>query len=301
MELRDLNLNLLLSLEALLDTSHVSRAAERLGVTQSAMSHALKQLRAHFEDPLLVRGARGLVLTPRAERLAIPLRRGFAELRRGLSDSGVDTTAARTFTVVAPDHLACVMLPGLTRLMTERAPHADLTVRSLDPRFFLEQLEVGEVDLVLSVETPRAPALRAKRLFEDTFACAVRHDHPHVAPKVTLAQYAALPHVVHSPSGRGTSGVDHALETKGLTRQVALRVPSLVVATTVAASTDHIVTAPRRFLEHLAPRLGLRVMNVPLELGRFRAFALWHERFDRDGPQRFLRDCVVDAAKEPAS
>jgi DNA-binding transcriptional LysR family regulator len=298
MELRELNLNLLLSLEALLDTSHVSKAAERLGVTQSAMSHALKQLRAHFDDPLLVRGAQGLVLTPRAERLAIPLRRAFAELRRGLSDADVDSSVARTFTIVAPDHLSCVLLPKLVQLMAKRAPLADLTVRSLEPRFFVEQLEVGEVDLVLSVETPRASALKAKRLFEDRFACAVRGSHPRAASKLSLAHYAALPHVVHSPSGRGMSGIDHALEARGLTRQIALRVPSLVVATTVAATTDHVVTAPRRFLEHLAPRLGLKVMAVPLELGRFRAFALWHERFDRDAAQRFLRECVVDAAKE---
>ncbi len=296
MELRELNLNLLLSLEALLEASHVSKAAERVGVTQSAMSHALKQLRAHFGDPLLVRGEQGLVLTPRAERLAISLRRAFAELRRGLSDTDVDSSAARTFTIVAPDHLACVILPALTQLLTERAPRADLTVRSLDPRFFVEQLEVGDVDLVLSVETPRTPALKAKRLFEDTFACAVRRDHPHAPTKLSLAQYAALRHVVHSPSGRGTSGIDHALEARGLARPIALRVPSLVVATTVAATTDHIVTAPRRFLEYLAPRLELKVMAVPLELGRFRAFALWHERFDRDGVQRFLRECVVEAA-----
>lgn len=296
-ELRDLNLNLLLSLEALLEVAHVSRAAERLGVTQSAMSHALKQLREHFGDPLLVRGTRGLVLTPRAERLAISIRRGFAELRRGLSDADVDSSAARTFNIVAPDHLACVVLPNLTALLSERAPHADLTVRSLDPRFFFEQLEVGEVDVVLSVETPRAPALKAKRIFEDTFACAVRREHPRVGAKLTLAQYAALPHVVHSPSGRGTSGIDHALEARGVSRHVALRAPSLVVATTVAASTDHIVTAPRRFLDHMAPKLDLKVMPVPLDLGRFRAFALWHDRFDRDPAQRLLRDCILDAVK----
>lgn len=297
MELRELNLNLLLSLEALLEASHVSRAAEKLGVTQSAMSHALKQLRAHFDDPLLVRGGQGLVLTPRAERLAISLRRAFSELRRGLNDEAQDQSTARTFTIVSPDHLACVLLPGLTQRMAEHAPLVELTVRSLDPRFFLEQLEVGEVDLVLSVETPRAAALKTKRLFEDSFACAVRRDHPRVGSKLTLAQYAELSHVVHSPSGRGTSGIDHALEARGCTRQISLRVPSLVVATTVAAATDHIVTAPRRFLEQLAPHLGLKVLAVPLDLGRFRAFALWHERFDRDLAQRFLREHLVESAK----
>ncbi len=296
MELRDLNLNLLLSLEALLDTAHVSRAAERLGVTQSAMSHALKQLRAHLDDPLLVRGARGLVLTPRAERLKVALRRGFAEIRRGLRDEEGTRAAVQSYTVAAPDHIACVLLPRLTALLASRAPNTNLAVRALDPRSFAEQLEVGDVDLVLSVETPRGTALKSRRLFEDEFACAVRRDHGSVKSRLSLAQYAALEHVVHSPTGRGMSGVDQALEQRGVTRRVALRVPSLVVATHMAASGDYVVTASRRFLEQLSPALALKVLSLPVDLGRFRAYALWHERFEHDPAQRLLRTSLVDAA-----
>lgn len=297
MELRDINLNLLLSLEALLETAHVTRAAERLGVTQSAMSHALKQLRTHFGDPLLVRGAKGLVPTPRAERLAVALRRGFAEIRRGLSEGAETLDAARAFTLVAPDHVACVLLPTLAERLAVRAPGSHLSVRALDPRFYAEQLEVGEVDLVLSVETPRAPGLRARRLFDDEFACAVRREHPSIKARLSLPQYASAQHIVHSPTGRGQSSVDLALEQLGATREISLRVPSLLVAMHAVSRSDYLVTASRRFLERVAPDLDLRVLGLPLNLGRFRAYALWHERFDQDPGQQALRACVAEAAR----
>jgi DNA-binding transcriptional LysR family regulator len=298
-ELSGLNLNLLRYLDALLAEASVSKAASRLGVTQSAMSHALRQLREVLGDELLVRGHNGMALTPRPQVLVGPLRRSLVELQRVLSlESGFQpATASRHFTLATVDYFALTLLPSLVELLEREAPGVDIHVRPFDHRRAAVLLESGEVDLVIGAYPEAAPGLRQHKLFTESFACLVRRDHPQVKHQLSLEQYLRLNHALISPRGEGVSVVDAALAQLGHSRRIMLRLPYFVIAPPIIARSDMVLTAPRRLIERFAQVYPLQVLDPPVELPPFSVFQLWHERFDGDPAHQWLRDTAARAAR----
>lgn len=294
--LADINLNLLVALDAMLDEGTVTAAARRLGVTQSAMSHSLRQLRELVDDPLFVRGAGGLMPTPRAEALRRPVRRALLDLQHALRDppSFDPSTAQRRFGVGAGDYIALTVLPRLLERSLD-TPGLDLDVV---PFVAAEtsQLATGELDLVLAAFVPPAPGLRRAAVFTDDFVCLVRRDHPSVRRRLTLRQFARLPHVLISPTGSGTSPVDRQLAAHGLQRRVALRIRYFLAAPMVVASSDLVLTAPRRLGEAFARHFALEIHEPPVALDSFTVEQVWHERFDADPGHRWLRERVHASA-----
>lgn len=295
--LRDLNLNLLLSLDALLREVNVTKAAHRLGVTQSAMSHSLRQLRELLGDPLLVRGKGGMVLTPRAAQLAVPLRQGLTILERALlEEPAFDPLAARRrFVLAAGDLVAVRVLPKLLEITAAEAPNVDLDVRSFELGRIEQQLESGEMDVLLALLPDQGSGLRTKKLFTEGFACVVRDGHPTVRRRLDLDRYTALPHLLISPRGEGAGTVDTALALLGRRRRIALRVSWFLTAPLLVATSDLILTAPRTLAEQFAKAHGLRVLEPPLELPTFDVHLVWHERWEEDPAHRWLREAVVRA------
>jgi DNA-binding transcriptional LysR family regulator len=291
--------NLLVALDAMLREGSVTRAAARLGVTQSAMSHALRQLRELLGDPLLVRGTGGMVLTPRAESLAVPLRRGLEDLKLALRDEPLFDPAAarRAFTIATNDAVGLLILPPLLDLFGREAPGIDLDVTPGDMPRYAHQLETGALDLALGAAFDAAPGIRTRTLMAEQFACLVRADHPEVKETLDLATYVRLPHVLISPRGEGQGFVDAALEPLGLRRRIALRIRYFLLAPIVVARSSLVLTAPRRISEILAEAFPLRVLRPPLELSDFTIVMAWHERFDNDPAQRWLRRSVVRAVE----
>jgi DNA-binding transcriptional LysR family regulator len=262
------------------------------------MSHSLRQLRERFRDPLLVKGAHGLSQTPRAVEIAGPLRRGLAELQR-VVDGGAafePGTARRSFTMAAGDFVALSLLPDLLDIFRHEAPGIDLVIRPLDARRDVSRLESGELDLLVTVPRPDAARLRARRLFEETFVCVVREDHPEVVKGLSLETYVNLGHVLISPAGTGPSYVDAALAHHGLSRRVVLRVPYFLAAPVVVARTDLVLTAPRRVAEGFGRYFPIRLLPPPVEVASFAVHAVWHEQSERDPAQRWLRDATLRAA-----
>ncbi|NBD09448.1 LysR family transcriptional regulator [Corallococcus sp. Z5C101001] len=298
-DLTGINLNLMVALDALLREAHVTRAAARVGLTQSAMSHALAQLRALLGDALLIRGRGGMVLTPRAEQLAAPLRRGLAELQRALRNEPPfePATASRRFTVATRDYFGSVLLPGALELLGREAPGVDLSVRHVESSTFPALLETGEVDLV--VVTPpveSGPGLRQQKLFTEDFVCVVRKDHPAVRRTLDLDTYLKLSHVLISPRGDGVGAVDVALAQRGLPpRRIALRVPYFLIAPLVVTRSDHVLTAPRRLIAAFSETYPLQVLAPPLPIPPFDIIQVWHERFDGDPAHQWLRGLVARA------
>lgn len=297
--LADVNLNLLVALDALLEDGTVTGAARRIGVTQSAMSHSLRQLRELVGDPLLVRGAGGLVPTPRAEALRVPVRRALLDLQHALRDppSFDPTTAHRRFRLGTGDYLVYSVLPRLLA-HAGSTPGIDLDVLPFG-REDLEKLATGELDLGFAAFVPLTPGLRATTLLTDDFVCLVRRGHPVVRRRLTLRQYLRLPHVLISPTGRGTGPVDEWLAARGQRRRIALRIRYFLAAPMVVAGGDFVLTAPRRLGETFVRHFPLEIHEPPLPIEPFSLEMLWHERYEGDPGHRWLREQVLATVADP--
>ncbi|HEU4408519.1 MAG TPA: LysR family transcriptional regulator [Polyangiaceae bacterium] len=298
-DLADLNLNLLLALDALLSEANVTRAAERLGVTQPAMSRSLQKLREQLGDELLVRSGRGLVRTPRAERIRRALGHGLQSLRRALAeDESFEPARATTaFRVAANDVAGVRLLPALMEHLRGRAPHVAVNVVPLDHADLLGQFEFGALDLALGVSMAEAPGLRRRLLLRDGWTCLMRAGHPAVGERLELSTYLDLSHALCSPRGEGSGVVDEALAALGRARRVTLRSRYFVAAALAVRQSDLVLTMPRRSGERLAELLGLRAHEPPPELALrpIEFLALWHERMDDAPAHRWFRQALFAA------
>ena len=292
--LEAIDLNLLVVLRALLTERHVTRAAARVGLSQSATSHALGRLRELYGDPLLVRSGRTLELTPRAQRLLPALERGLSDLKVAIDGEPEfePATARGTFTLGMADYIQAVVLGPLLRALESEAPNVDLAMLNLPN---LEaQADAGAIDLGFSLSgRPMPMSLSSQELFDDGFLCLVRQGHPKVGKKLSLEQYLSLRHVVIAPSGTSGSLVDTELERRGFARRVALRISNFLVAPVVVRDTDFISTMPKRLALQLASPYGLRLLPAPIELPKFGMSLIWHPRLDHEPAQRWLRELVA--------
>jgi DNA-binding transcriptional LysR family regulator len=299
-DLTKVNLNLLVYLDTLLSERSVTRAAHRLGITQSAMSHNLRQLREIFGDPLLVRAKGGMQPTPRAEQLVIPLRSGLQSLRRTLDGEAAfdPATSTRRFVIAAGDAAGMLLLPPLLERLQSDGPGVDIDVVPFDGRRYATQLETGEVDVAISAFFPDAPSVRMRKLRPASFVCVVRDGHPAVGETLDLATWARLPHVLVSPQGTGGPGiVDRALAKHGLERRVAVRIRYFLAAPLLVARTDLVLTTTRSLAEMFAVDLPVRLIDPPVELPTFSIGLAWHERVAKDPANRWIRAHVAEALK----
>ena len=304
--LRGLDLNVLVAFDALAEERSVTRAARRLGVTQSAMSHTLRRLRALLDDPVMVRTRGGMSLTPRAEALAGPLRTALLDIRRALDEPGafVPATSRRTFRLTAPDLFELLMLPLLVARLAALAPDVDLALVPR-PADLAGALEHGDIDLaVIPVLLDSAgdarlevddPHLRRRALFRDRFRTFYRPGHPELEGRrrVGRARFASLLHLLVSPTGAGTGLVDRALAEHGLRRRVALRTPHFASAPQIVLSSDLVLTAPAS-LEKAPGELCSIACPVPLP--EHAVTMIWHERVHEDGAHRWLRERLVEVS-----
>ncbi|MEZ4399844.1 MAG: LysR family transcriptional regulator [Kofleriaceae bacterium] len=305
-ELIGLDLNLLRVLDVLLAERHVTRAATRLGMTQSAASHALARLRRQFDDPLLVRGERGrLVLTARAETLAPVISRLLGELVAAWRAPGfAPATATRTFHLAASDMAELVLLPALVGRVARLAPGVELFVRPV-PEDVAAALASGAVDAVLApVRARDARALTSdchyRTLFDETFTCAMRRGHPASRGRLTVARFCQLDHLLVAPRGTAGGFVDDALAALGRRRRVAVTVPHFTVAPAIVAASDLVVTLATRVVAALGPAHGLVTRPPPLAVPGFAMHLIWHARAHADLGQRWLREQLVAVGAGPA-
>ncbi len=295
-DIASIDLNLLVALDALLAEQQVTRAARRVGRTQSSMSHALSRLRELFGDPLLVRSGRGMVLTRRAEALREPLSRALAELARIVRDEGPFDAArsTRTFVLSCPDLLAPA-LPALLSAMRREAPSAGLVVRpSQDSE---AELAAGTADVALGRAPMEGSELRARSLGTLTWAVIARGDHP-ARRRFSAREWVRYPHV-QVATGNGTPNiVDGVLARAGLTRRIGVVVPGFLVAPEVVAHTDFFFTAPRELIRPIAERLGLAVLYPPIAIDPLKVVAIWHERVGADAAHEWFRGVIARVVEE---
>ncbi|MBM4366364.1 MAG: LysR family transcriptional regulator, partial [Deltaproteobacteria bacterium] len=296
--IESLTLHQLRVLLVLIEEESVSGAARRLGVSQPAVSQALRGLRATMGDPILVGGTRGMVKTPRAEALEAPLRRTIRAIEGLVGGEGELDLARlrRRFTLGTWDGITLRIVPPLLDRALREAPGVEIDLRPVPPQGASGALEDGRLDLAVEVRPRAAPGIKQRVLFDDDFACLVRADHPAVGERLDLATFLALPHALVSPQGEGTAVVDRRLEELGEKRRVVLRIRYFVAAPLIVARSDCVLTLPRSLAESIAALAPLRVCDPPLALPAFRTFMVWHERSDHDPAHRWLREAVVSAA-----
>ena len=292
-----IDLNLLVVLRALLVERHVTRAAARVGLSQSATSHALSRLRELYGAPLHGRSGRALSLTPRAARLLPLLERGLGELQLAVSGEPEfqPTSAQRTFTLGMADYLQALIIGPLLRRVAKRAPGIDLSV-VVFPNL-RDLVESGSIDLALTVSSSDLRGLSHEPLFEEGFMCMVRRGHPRIKKTLSLNTYLEERHVAIAPSGTPGTRVDTVLAQHGLERRIALRVTNFLIAPVVVSQTDFINTMPTRLARQLAETYSLRLVSAPIELPQFEYCLMWHPRLDNDPAQRWLRETVAAVTK----
>lgn len=286
------DLNLLVTLEVLLEERSVAGAARRLGLSASAMSRALARLRETVGDPLLVRSGRGLVPTPRAGELVARVGPLVRDARAVLCPAASldPSRLARAFTLRATEGFVECFGPALLARTQREAPRVQLRFlpkADKDPRLLRE----GVVDLETGVVDPEThPELRTQALFRDRYVGAVRPGHPLTRGPMTAARYAAGRHVLFSRQGLTRGRVDDALAAIGLTREIAAVVGGFTTALALARGSDLIASVPARHTAAL--RAGMRSFALPFAAPEITVSMLWHPRLDADPAHRWLRGCL---------
>jgi len=290
--LRNLDLNLLVTLDVLLAERNVTRAARRLNYSQPSVSVHLAKLRDIFGDPLLLPGPRGMQATARAEELLQPLRDALESLERAVTPALPFNPAEseHTWRVAASDSSgSTILLPAMTTIRAA-APGTRLAVLDLVPSTIAKQAERGELDLAFHTAEGSPPGLRRRTLFAERYVLAGRVGHPHLRPQLTLAEFCALEHVMVSPDRGGFYGVtDDALAKAGLTRHVVLSVPHFLFMMSVLASTDLVAMVPSRLVRNTQT---LQLIEPPVDVPGYEMVMLWHERSHRDPAHQWLRETI---------
>ncbi|MDM0032319.1 LysR family transcriptional regulator [Variovorax sp. J22P271] len=293
------DLNLLPIFVALLEERSVTRAADRLGMTQSALSNALTRLRTMLQDPLFIRERYGMRATPKAEALAPALTSALAALDTVvLGQQAFDPSRADHLVTIAPNsYVEFVFVPALVARLRELAPGIRLRTLPFGADVAATGVTSGTTAIVLGRITDAPDNLVVQHIADDGLACVVRAEHPLVGSKITKAQYERMKHVNLLPAGgRLRAGLFQALERGGLKRDVAVTVTHFMSIPEIVAATDYCATLPKLICRRLAGDPRLKVLPAPVDLGTFPMQMAWHVRYRQDPAHVWLRNLVADVA-----
>jgi len=292
-DIRNIDLNLLKALDVLLDERSVTRAANKLALTQPAVSGILTRLRDSFDDPLFVRTQRGIIPTPRALELAGPVKRVLEDIGTILQPTSFEPiTATKTISIAATDYaLQTIIVPFLSALR-QCAPNIRIIVRPIEDDGIQSQLENGEVDIALMTPDTTPSELHARRLFDEQYVCVLRQDHPDAGiDKISLDRFCELDHAIVSYVGGSFRGItDLELAKIGRERRVILSIYSFLVLTDILRTTDLIAVVPKRLV---ANNEHLRLIEPPLVIPGFTKLAVWHERTHHDVAHQWVRSLLL--------
>jgi len=292
--LRNIDLNLLVVLDALLTEKHVTRTGVRLHLSQPAISHSLNKLRVLLDDPLLIRQGNEVVLSALAQNLQAPLKEilGQIETLLGQSIDFVPADSQRTLRIAMSDYGAAIVLPKLLVQLRAQAPGTSLVVIQDSRLGMLEQVGQGRIDLAIGVFPAPGADICTEVLFEETFTCLLDRRSLPENGVLDLDSYLARPHLLVSMDGNTRGEVDNVLRARGLKRRVAVNVPHWGTAPGMIADTDLILTVATRTLTNVPFGDTLVAMAPPLTVAPFNYVQAWHNRFNQDPAHRWLRELV---------
>lgn len=300
MHVKDLDLNLVAVFDALLRERNVSAAADSIGLSQSAMSHALKRLRGYFDDPLFVRTGSGMTPTPRAAELGAAVI-SIVELVKDqlVPRAGFDPAQSeRTFCLCMTDMGELVFLPPIMKLFRELAPRCGIKTIQVPQKEVKEVLESGEADLAIGSIHSVPGELFQQRLFTHPFVCISSSKNRAIGKALTLDHFQRALHIVVSLTGRPEDAYDRVIEEFGIQRKIFLTTPHFLVVPLLMENTDLIATVPRELGTVFKKYKSIKVWPTPIELPRFDLRQHWHPRYHHDYANKWLRNLVMDAFRD---
>lgn len=297
-KLSQIDLNLLVSLQALLRTRSVTKAALQLNVTQSAMSRTLQRLRQQLGDPLFIRTRSGLLPTERAQELEANLDSVLQHVESLFSPPEFEPKDSKAqFKLMMSDFWAQVFMPPMFSDLFKQAPHIRFECLGRSPNL-MDLLAQGEVDLGFSSMEKEAQAdIYAQEIGQDKLITVMSKSHPLANKAMTIEEYCAYPHMLITMGGNHLGAVDLALAKEGYKRDVTLRLPHFSAAPHIVAQSELLLTLPASIAQHLAQDLNLVMKRPPVELDGFEYYLVWHARQHNNVAHRWLRTQIAQSFK----
>lgn len=301
LNLASLDLNLLVIFDALMKDRHLSRAGERVGLSQPAMSHALRRLRALLEDELFTRAGGAMMPTPRALALADPIGGALDRMRAALDTEPAfePSSAERCFTLTMSDASAAHLLPLLIPLLRARAPGIDINLLASGAREGTEHLLSGAAELGIGVFPNLPERLHCEVLRTLQLVCIADRGHPALAGGLTLEAFLSLPHVGVDIGHDTGANVDSLIETMGLRRRIMLRVPHFLVVAASVIGSDLLAVVPTGLLRE-DEQARLAIHDLPVASPDVALHMAWRARQSQDPALNWLRQVVAEAMRAPA-
>jgi len=294
--LKELNLNHLLTLDAVLEHRNLTRAAEQLDLTQGAISQSLAKLRAFFNDDLLIRVGNRMELTALGSSLQGPVADVLASIESSiLVQATFDPRQAQGMLTISMTDLGeFTFLAELLSRLSEEAPKLHVQTRTLPDTRLAEYMANGQIDLAFAGPIEEISELKVQKIFEHELVALVSQKCP-LPDVITAEEFVSLPHVVLDSPYIKRVRIDQALASHGLARRIELRTPNALTQPFLLERNPRLITTlPRMFAERMASILPLRVLQLGFEVPRLDVFQYWHPRFDKHGPSRWLRQLVFD-------
>jgi len=307
MNINSIDLNLFLVFQAIYATRSVTLAGDRLGMTQSAVSNALKRMRERFNDALFVRTADGMVPTPVAERLIAPIEEGIACLVQAVDQGRTfePETSSRIFRIAVNDIGQLVMMPELLSVARSVAPGIRFETVDVSMADARQRMLHGQIDIALGSWESMGPSFYQQRLFDETFVVLMSKASPLGArERIELDDYLAAEHIAYRPQGTTDSQLQQTLDRAGALdrRRVVLTAAHSLGLTSIVATSGLLLTAPARLAKAMvATRADLRSVDAPFEVRPFEIRQQWHERFHQDSGNRWLRELIFGLFHERSS
>jgi len=295
--IRNVDLNLLVAFDALYDVRNVTRAAERLSLTQPTVSGMLQRLRHLFDDPLFVRTQHGVLPTPRADALAEPVKALLADAEALVAMEEFNPALAEmTLSVSVNDYMQHALMVPFIKQLRRKAPGIRIAIMPAYIAGMAERLARGAIDLAVTVPEFADPGLQRSLLYTERYVCVARRGHPLKQQKLSLDAFCRFDHVLVSPTGGSFSGpTDDALAAFGRSRRVAVSLPSFHVMLETIRTDDFLALVPERLLH--GKMAGLKRFQSPVTVPDFDVIACWHKRLDADPAQRWIRRLLAAVAK----
>jgi DNA-binding transcriptional LysR family regulator len=293
MNLNRFDLNLLLVFEAVFRERSVTKAGDRLGLSQPALSHALNRLRWLMKDELFIRGPGGMMPTARAEVLAMPVRRALSELQMALDpEQFVAAKAERRFVIAINNYAAIVLAAPIAAKIAAIAPGIRLCLKPSGTLDVPDLLDRGDLDLAIAAREAPQDRFASQVLSDDRYVIAMRRGHPALVGKLTLRKFAAMPELCITSSGDDLRFVDAAFGEAGHKRMITLEAP-YHSAGTILVQSDLVAVLVNQVAIEFRRRFPIEIRELPFASQTTRSIMLWHRRFDSQPSHRWLRETIT--------
>ncbi len=297
--LAGIDLNLLVVFDALMTEQNVTRAGERLGLSQPATSNALARLRSLINDDLFIRTAAGLRPTPTALALKQQLRPALQQIQAALLEQSTfnPATSDRVFAIGMSDYGEFTLLPRLMQTLQTIAPQVSVQIRSGDRQKLLALLDSGEIDLACGVFPEKIAWHKEQLLFQESYVCVCRRAHPVIGSSLSLEEFLAVSHLLVSVKEDRIGRVDTRLAEQNLKRHIALSIPHFLTAPFILAQTDLVATLAQRIALTFAQHQPLKLLPMPLPIAGFSVFMRWHRMTETSPACQWLRSIVLEVSQ----